>query len=63
VRVPRSLHAWSTWQALVVAVVIGVYAKVGVGGGGYREGGEAAAGGGVVVEEVAWRGHVDGATC
>jgi len=60
------LHAPLTRQALVVAVVVGVWVCQGgcgqlttvVGGGGRRQCGEAVAVGEVVVEDVACRGHV-----
>jgi len=67
IEVPHHLlHAPSTWQALVVAVVVGVWVCQGgcgwlttvVGSGGCKQCGEAAAVGEVVVEDVAHRGHV-----
>ena len=62
----RLLHAPSTWQALVVAVMVGVWVCQGgcgwlttvVGSGGHRQCGEAAAVGEVIVEDVAHHGHV-----
>jgi len=60
------LHVPSTWQALIVAVVVGVWVCQGgcgqlmtvVGGGSHRQCGEAAAVWEVVVEDVAHCGHV-----